>query len=449
MEEEEILPRTKNWCPLNLSLLFSFSKPCADKALRPRVARSGVRRGSALLTALVAHGLGAWLVLSLVACSGSEGVSRFRLQYDDWYRANPPATEPPSGSDLALLERHRPIYWLGEGADEPIRFYEDYIAHGTLFDAYGEVLAENPSAELLNTHARDPQVLFLHRPERATNGAQPVVYGRVRRDSGLLFGEEQRLVFLTYTLVFPRSGLLAGLSWWQEWAAHTFADAKDWHQLDHYINVTLALDEEALEQGETRAIAAEFQHHNYTRTWRLGGTAGTPEQGYLPWPEDGRLEIDIALRSNEAYPHLGASPRRWPAASFLSEKVVAWFIQGGEPPPRSMTGWDHTAPSRRLDLPLLALAPADAFYTFRGSLGAKRLLPGRSGPPGADYNTLATLKDPLTSMLVSYWRPGLRGWQEIVPQTLQAAWEGQEIALDPFRALFEADWQGTSLAEGG
>ena len=402
-------------------------------------------RGSALLTALVAHGLGAWLVLSLVACSGSEGVSRFRLQYEDWYRTHPPATTPPSGSDLALLERHRPIYWLGEESDLPIRFYEDYIAHGTFFDGDGKVIAENPSPELLNLHARDPQVLFLHRPERSTAPSAPAVYGRVRRDSGVLFGTERRFVFLTYTLVFARSGLLAGLSWWQEWSARTFADANDWHQLDHYINVTLALDEEALERGETIPLAVEFQHHNYTRTWRLGGAKGTADDGYLAWPASGRLEVDIALRSNEAYPHIGNEPQRHPAASFLSEKVVAWFIGGGDRPTWSMTGWDHTAPSRRLDPPLIALAPADAFYTFRGRLGAKRLLPGRSGPPGADYNTLAAFKAPLTSMLISYWRPGLYGWQETVPQTLQAGWQGQDFSLDPFRSFFESDWHSRPL----
>jgi hypothetical protein len=41
-----------------------------------------------------------------------------------------------------------------------------------------------------------------------------------------------------------------------------------------------------------------------------------------------------------------------------------------------------------------------------GYLGERRLLPGRDGPPGADYDTLPPLK-PLPRQLVAFaWRPG-------------------------------------------
>ena len=289
-------------------------------------------RGSALLTALVAHGLGAWLVLSLVACSGSEGVSRFRLQYEDWYRTHPPATTPPSGSDLALLERHRPIYWLGEESDLPIRFYEDYIAHGTFFDGDGKsslkILRLNCSIFTLATR-RFCFCIVLKEALLQVRLRSMVVFAATQESYSAPSGG---LCFLPILWSLPRSGLLAGLSWWQEWSARTFADANDWHQLDHYINVTLALDEEALERGETIPLAVEFQHHNYTRTWRLGGAKGTADDGYLAWPASGRLEVDIALRSNEAYPHIGNEPQRHPAASFLSEKVGGVVHRRRRPP---------------------------------------------------------------------------------------------------------------------
>ena len=54
------------------------------------------------------------------------------------------------------------------------------------------------------------------------------------------------------------------------------------------------------------------------------------------------------------------------------------------------------------------MAPADAFYTFKGFLGARRRLPGRSGPPGADYNTLPRFKPLAVQFAISYWRDGSR-----------------------------------------
>ena len=48
------------------------------------------------------------------------------------------------------------------------------------------------------------------------------------------------------------------------------------------------------------------------------------------------------------------------------------------------------------------LAQTDAFYQFKGSLGKNRLLPGRSGPPGADYATLPGLMPRHIRMVTGY-----------------------------------------------
>ena len=50
------------------------------------------------------------------------------------------------------------------------------------------------------------------------------------------------------------------------------------------------------------------------------------------------------------------------------------------------------------------LPPSDAFYMFKGFLGEKRLLPGRSGPPGASYNTLPAFKPLHRQMIAFHWR---------------------------------------------
>lgn len=71
-----------------------------------------------------------------------------------------------------------------------------------------------------------------------------------------------------------------------------------------------------------------------------------------------------------------------------------------------MTADDLTDPKVEAEYALRFLPPSDAFYTFQGTLGKRRRLPGRSGPPGANYNTLPVLKPLAIQLLAGYWRPG-------------------------------------------
>lgn len=52
------------------------------------------------------------------------------------------------------------------------------------------------------------------------------------------------------------------------------------------------------------------------------------------------------------------------------------------------------------------------------SAGEKRILPGRSGPPGADYNTLPELKPQVLQMLSGYWRENNTGDMRRLEQAL-------------------------------
>ena len=60
-------------------------------------------------------------------------------------------------------------------------------------------------------------------------------------------------------------------------------------------------------------------------------------------------------------------------------------------------------PAREVEYRLEFLPQTDAFYTFKGALGERRLLPGRSGPPGADYNTLPAFKPKARQMIAFHW----------------------------------------------
>ena len=178
------------------------------------------------------------------------------------------------------------------------------------------------------------------------------------------------------------SGLPAGLPAAAKASLGLLANLDDWHQLDHYTAAFVVLD-----AGE-RPVALTLQQHNYLRTYLVGEAA---EPG-----RDGRFDIDVAIRSNELYPHLPARRSRR-AVRFLGPDEAAFMMGYGARP--MMSADDITDPARTVDYELAFLPGSDAFYTFQGYLGERRLLPGRDGPPGARYNTLPRLK-PLPAQIL-------------------------------------------------
>ena len=241
-------------------------------------------------------------------------------------------------------------------------------------------------------------MVFTHRPAPARGLA--TVYGRVDRDSITLPGSRaaQQYTFLTYHLVFASSGLPAGLSGWRAWALGLVGDLDDWHQLDHYTAVTVVLD------PDLHPVALLLQQHNYQHTYLLGeGAALDPH---------GRPVVDVALRSNELYPH--AEGRRIHHAVRFADAAGMDFLLTGSRRPLASSD-DVTDGEVEAGYRLEFLAPSDAFYRFAGFLGARRLLPGRDGPPGADYNTLPEFKPWSVQLFAGYWREGNAGdlarWQ--------------------------------------
>ena len=85
------------------------------------------------------------------------------------------------------------------------------------------------------------------------------------------------------------SGLPAGLSLAAAIPLGLVADLDDWHQLDHYTAAFVVLD------GDGRPVALTLQQHNYLRTHLVGES--------VRLGSDGRFDIDVAIRSNELYPH--------------------------------------------------------------------------------------------------------------------------------------------------
>lgn len=326
------------------------------------------------------------LLATLSACARADDTNfSQRPGFAAYFAANPPAANIPAPEDRALLRRYRPRLFMAPGLEPPIRFYEDYIAQGRLIDREGKPVSTEVTPDRLNRHRDDPYVVFKHIPAKTPTRSE--MFGRIDRETFDLGGKPRNFTFLTWNATFRTSGIAEGISTWKGLMLGTAGDLIDWHQLDHYTAVTLALDE------NQRPVAVMFQQHNYRRTYIIGAD--------LEWPADDRVGVDVAARSNEFYPHRpDRTVRR--AASFLSPATVDYLVTGRNAPFRIAN--DITDPAIEVDYELRFLPQTDAFYTFKGFLGEKRLLPGRSGPPGADYNTLPANKPLHRQLIAFHWR---------------------------------------------
>lgn len=303
---------------------------------------------------------------------------------------------PPSEEERALLERHRPVLHVADGEEGPVDFYADYIGGGELFGGNNSPAIKNPTPAQLNAVRNNPEAVFVHMPSGKPKNI-PAVYGGISTAVLTLSnGEARRFSFLSYHFVFRRSGLPAGVSGVKRFLAGLFADAEDWHQLDHYTAAFVVLEDGA-------PFAVVLQQHNYMRTYLMHEE---------PAFAGGRAVLDAAVGSNELYPHReGRTKRR--AASFINAKTAAYLVgesEGGG----LYAAPDITEGGRKIEYELRFLPPDDAFYIFEGSLGERRLLPGRSGPPGAIYRTLPKLHPLEKALYAFYWKDGDAEYAEII-----------------------------------
>jgi hypothetical protein len=336
------------------------------------------------------------LAVSAAVPAGLAGCSAAPTNFSQYpgftafYAAHPRRNAPADAADQALLSRFRPRFYLPPGHTGAIDFYADYIAHGRLVDGAGTLVSQRVTAQILNAHKDDPRAVFTHVPE-APGTLLPSVFGRVDHDTLHLNGQRHDFSFLTYHAVFRHSGLAAGLAGWRAALLGLVGDLGDWHQLDHYTAASVVLD------AAQRPVALMLQQHNYHHSLAFGAAQR--------WPADERIGVDVAERSNELYPHAGER-RRHRAVRFNSPDEMRYLMGIGNKP---LVAEDDITEGRvELAYGLAFLAPSDAFYTFQGYLGARRLLPGRDGPPGADFNTLPDVKPLLSQLLMGFWREGNR-----------------------------------------
>lgn len=318
--------------------------------------------------------------------------------FSRYFAENPPRATGPGPEQRTLLMRHRPRILVPNDQPGPIDFYRDYVAHGSLYDGRGKLVSSAVTQALLNRFKGDEKAEFRHLPSNP-GSSNPVIYARidhaVLRDSTSDEGAGKSFIFLTYHAVFRYSGLPTALKGWKAVLLGLPGDLRDWHQLDHYTAATVVLD------AKETPVAVMLQQHNYLHTYLIGEA--------IQLPPDGRVVIDVAIRSNELYPHLPGRHRRR-AVRFADRSGMAYLLGFGDRP--FVAADDITESAREVDYGLEFLPPSDAFYTFQGFLGERRFLPGRSGPPGAAYNTLPEMKPLAVQLMSGYWREGNAGdWQ--------------------------------------
>lgn len=328
--------------------------------------------------------------LLIASCAADSESFTNRPGFAEYFRQYAPTDVLPDARQRELLEKYQPRIYRSIDKNNiaqqgPVDFYKSFISHGKLL-ADGNLVSQQVTQEVLNQYRDSTTVKFEYGGTYRID-SEAVVYGRFDQDTLNVKGDTYLLEFLSYNLVFPASGMIKGLGGLQSMALSIAGSLNDWHQLDHYVGLSIALYQQ-------QPIAITLQQHNYHTTYILNQE--------FTLPVDNRIQVDIAMRSNELYLH-SEKEQKHPAVSFITEKNINFIKNGSNKP--FMAGFDITRGDQELPYTLQYLPQTDAFYQFRGQLGKSRILPGRDGPPGADYATLPGLM-PRAIRMVTGFRPG-------------------------------------------
>ncbi len=313
-----------------------------------------------------------------------EGMGRIfeQLTYKGYKEAD--FGDDTSPSDMVLLRKYRPEIYIAPGGMVPLEFYRDYLPRTELYDR-GE-------AERI---VLSPDRVFLQKYERK-NGAElrymgpkdlkvfPTGYGRAYHEKVNVGGRESEWVFLKYNFLFLESGLPVRLGFFADLLAKMAGDPERWHQLDLHGSVIICL-------YENRPKVLLLAQHNHWRSYIFGVD--------IDLPEDDRVKISFAKRSNEPYPMpTNKKPvykRTAPEPSGFAYVITGkgnWFFSGEDKVYGAESG------GRNIDYQLKFLPSRDPLYVSWIPLGERRKLFGiiptffRDGPPGIDINSWPELK---------------------------------------------------------
>ncbi len=311
---------------------------------------------------------------------------------------------PVMAADRRLLEKFRPRVFIAPGGRVPVDFYGFYLPNTVVRDSSGEIVEESPSrAYLKKIERRAGWCLDYTGPDspcknESCRGYVGTGYGRVYREraryrtrTGI---REEPVTILKYNFAFIYSGLPAEIGGIKETLAGLVLDPSRVHELDIHGAVHVVVDKAG------RPLVLLLAQHNYFRSYVFG--VDIPEM-----PEDGRVPVCFALRSNEPYPCPdGDKPVK--RRTVGNPVNIAYVIDGSGRP--LLSGMDIVfgpgAGAEEVRYTLKFLPRRDPLYVSWIPLGnrEKILFFGRfysTGPPGMDLNTWPELKK--YSDIMQFW----------------------------------------------
>jgi hypothetical protein len=334
----------------------------------------------------------------------TEGEKRWLLSltYPDW-------TEDDFGiavseADRVLLKRFKPRVVISPGGLLPVDFYGFYLPRTVVKDlsAGKKVVKESPTRDYLKTIERNKRYYLDYTgPILPCEDCKDYVgtgYGRVYREEATFRMEDGTInrvpiVVLKYSFPFPYSGLPAEVGLLREAFSRLLGDPVRWHELDIHGAVHIVLN------YRERPIVVLLAQHNHFRSYLTGKD--------IAWPEDDRLEVCFAERSNEPYPcHGESSPRTYRAVGNPTE--MAYVIDGRSRPLAS--GLDRVyalnSGGKEVEYELKFLPARDPLYVSWIPLGDRQRLIFfgdffRTGPPGIDLNTWPEIK--IYGDIMQFW----------------------------------------------
>ena len=294
-----------------------------------------------------------------------------------------------------ILEKYLPRIFISKGNIFPLDFYKDYLPHSVLKNNRGKVIAQEISRKYLKEIERTPGIYLDYQKELQRcrlpdcSQDQRAIYGRIFYQSMSPPKEYQNessidFIVLKYNLVFAASGLPKEISWYKKVGISILGDLENWHELDIHGAIHILLTKK-----EKTPLILLLAQHNHFRSYVIGKD--------VILPQDNRLNICIAERSNEPYP----CPLEKTKFRTVGNPSDFDFVLGGNAPFFD-GGYDVVlAPKDTVEqnLKLQFLPDKDPLYTSWISLGDEAKILGifptffRSGPPGINMNTTPKLKN--------------------------------------------------------
>ncbi|MFQ5480964.1 MAG: hypothetical protein ACE5DW_06770 [Thermodesulfobacteriota bacterium] len=328
-----------------------------------------------------------------------------------WLRALTYIDEDPAdfgvkttAEEKALLEEFRPRIFIAPGGNIPVDFYKFYLPETLVRDEAGAAIKKHPRRSFLKSiERRAGYYLDYEGPENpcerdACDNYIAAGYGRVYREKARFRTnngiQEKPVIVLKYNFAFTYSGAPAELGWLKELTLSLLMDPAKIHELDIHGAVHVILNE------SKRPIVLLLAQHNHFRSYVFG-------KNLKALPDDKRVKICFALRSNEPYPcpALAVPVSRRTVGNPVN---ISYVIDGRGRP--FLSGGDMVfgpkAGGREVSYALKFLPSKDPLYVSWIPLGNKEKILFfnsyyRKGPPGMELNTWPELKK--YSDIMQFW----------------------------------------------